>query len=153
MIINTKRLQAAEEMRQQALDYINANPGQLCPVIVSALGWKTHSGLGRLRRMVEGGELHRVPAIQTLVDDNGVEFHQRTHAYTALVKTTRSADSVDAIRDGKYASVERAPKTTQCKWVNGRYINNKQDRDAKPCPDAMGSGRQRVFAGSSCSMV
>lgn len=152
------RLVESQMMRQQAIDYITAHPGALAVEVIMHCGWTHTSGSSRLNQMVKDGELSRVPAVCMVKTMYGQDRPQKTFAYTALIKETRTAVSVaQAIKDGTKRGQDvqaRIKKDTRIAcWNGGNYINNVQERKPQPCPDAMGSGHRRVFAGSSCSMM
>lgn len=144
------RLRKAQEDRQAALDYINANPGALGPNITAALGWKAASGAGRLEHIVMSlGELRREPAEFVRVNCNGVAQKQQSFAYYALVKTTKSAEEVfESIRgtkpkSGKTSKAKAEPEKARAfkpaKWTKRGFRNTQEGRPCTPSCGGQGA--------------
>jgi hypothetical protein len=126
---NLARAREAMERRQEALDYINEQPGAYGPEIAEWFGWGKSTCAGRLSDMVAAGELTRTPALYK----KGI----KTFRYFAL-KTVTSQPEVlrpKALEDRKRAEVRKAmpPKKSR----PGVIRNDDPDR-----PPIRGQGGQ-----------
>lgn len=136
----------AELKRQAILDYVNANPGATTPQIIAAIG----SGNGftdRLRTMVEMGELARVPVVYIGPRGDGFKAKAHTYAYTALVKTTKTAADVRAAVASNYRST--AHKTRVKKQV---AVKVGRDENRPPIRGQGGQGALRHEIRRGCSL-
>lgn len=142
--------------RQKALDYINAHPNQTGPEIIEALGWDKVGGSDRLGKMYLARELDRVRCQHSWINANGKKFNITTYRYTARVIKTRGADEVlqtmaeNLKSDGQKAREKEAKAKTRPAWVSGP---TNPDRKPIPNQDGQGSGRSRVWVGSSAGLV
>lgn len=156
--MNIDQLKAAQRMRQDALDYVNAHPGASGPDIIRALEWDRNSGSGRLMAMVTNGELARQPMVIQTMTKSGHLHQYCSYAYTALVKVTKPAEAVmEEIRESG-RTLGHSPKTRKNspvigKWTDRGYINTADDREPIKNQEAIGSGRSRVFVGSTYNMI
>ena len=128
---NLSRAREAMERRQEALDYINANPGAYGPEISEWFGWGKTTSAGRLADMVVAGELTRTPAIY--------KKSTRTYRYFALkTETTQPEVLRPRAKEDRVKAVER--KATP-KQQPGVYRND--DPDRKPIRGQGGQGNVR----------
>lgn len=156
--MNMDQLKEAQRMRQDALDYLNAYPGTSGPDIIRALEWDRNSGSSRLSAMVEKGELDRQPSVVKTMTKSGHLHQYCSYSYTALVKVTKPAEVIlEEIRESGRI-LGHSPKTRKNspvigKWTARGYINTGDDREPIKNQEAIGSGRSRVFVGSTYNMI
>lgn len=142
--------------RQAALDYINANPGQMAPDIIRALGWDKIGGSDRLGKMYIARELDRERCVYTGVNEQGRKFNMTTYRYTARVQKTRGADEIaysiaaNLRADGEKKREYEAKKKKKPVWLT---TNTDPERPPIRKQGGQGSGRQRVYVGSTAGMV
>ena len=155
-------LQVAQKNRQIVLDHVNANPGTMRHDLVALFKFKKGTIHSLLESMVGYGELQIKDEMHTFVNVNFARWTKLTASYTALKTVTKSADAVrQHIANAKAASLERrfnnktlAPRIVdEHAWVRtpGSFVYS-PDMPIKN-PDAMGSGRQRVYASAACHLI
>lgn len=140
-------------MRQAALDIINANPGISGPEIIRIVGGDGCTVNSRLKGMCDLGELKRKPVVITQRNVRGHIRKIKTYAYTALVKTTISAETVR-----RQAENERKPPKPRMKEeirpdggkirTPGRYVQKGGSWKAVEAQGGQGATARRVYIGS-----
>lgn len=141
------RFQLGAELRQLALDYINANPGAAGPEIIAALGWNKQSGVTRLQDMCVSGELRRSPISYELINVRGHKQVQRSFAYWAVCEKTRSASEVvECVASNLHRRSTVASSKSKPAMSN-------RDPDRKPIQKQGGQGNigHRIRCGSTLS--
>jgi hypothetical protein len=130
------RLKQSEILRQQALDYIIANPGASGPDVVQHFGWNESSGSSRLLCMKEEGELRR-------------EKVDNVFRYYALVEKTKRAEDVFSTLGANLTSAgreehRRSKPETENKWVNGCWKNNPESKEMYTNQGGQGASKPRM---------
>jgi hypothetical protein len=144
------RYQIGAEMRQQAIDYILANPGAAGPAIVAALGWNASIGATRLQDMTVAGELRRSPTKHYSINKLGRSQSQNTYAYWAVCEKTKSAgETVERVTANLNKKKEQAVVPQSKKQPS--WVTRNDDPNRKPIRNQGGQGNigQRVRGGSS----
>lgn len=144
------RYELAEEKRQAALDYINANPGANAPQIIAAMKaiYRTDGGItDRLREMTLAGELQREKVVSRVKRADGFGTNLITYVYTALVEKTRAASEIRAQATDKLKTSHANNRKQRAKLVKSH-----RDENRRPIPNQGGQGNLRHEIRRGCSL-
>lgn len=149
------RFLEGERNRQQLIDYLIANPNSTALEVANALGLDSTAVSGRLGYMAQIGEVSRNrDKIVMVANAVGVMVDRPVYAYRALVESTISADEVAAQMVANiYKTTAKPPapkKPVTPPWV---FRNDDPNRMQIKNQEAIGSGRNKVYANSSCNMI
>lgn len=123
-----------DKTRSVIVKYVTANPASTAPQIIKALGLQKSNGAKLLMRMYEDRVLNRTETTVEGIDSTGNPYRNKSFAYTVAAAGIRPA------------RIEQSP---------GYYRNRPDSPDhARPTNQGgQGSGRQRVWVGSSAGLV
>ena len=147
------RYTQSQEMRQDALNIIIANPGISGSEIIRHVGGDSCTVNSRLKGMCELGELKRQPVVITQRNIRGHVRKIATYAYTALVEKTISAETVRRMAENERKPSkprEKSEARSGGKTITpGRYVQKGGKWAANPGSGGQGAVERMVVIGST----
>jgi len=139
-----------ESQRRSAIEYLIDNPGAFARDILAQLGWRSSTGIKRLKKMLEMNEIRREELEKPGTDTS--KRVARIFKYWAVVESPMSIDEVRLHRKRKkqLAKEEQARKEEEERVRSiGRYVHNNPNRLA--IKNQGGQGAVRPFMCSPIS--